>query len=159
VRYAWREGAHLNVDPAAVGKIVEGIERRKNGVVLANDVVEAAKDPASPIHKAFEWDDALAAHEHRLSQARQLLRCLVVVKGEEKEEKVERVYVALRDKEGGYRPLVKVMADEGQRKRLLALAFAELTVVMRKYKHLEELASVHEAIERARKQADDQQAG
>ena len=44
------------------------------GRVTPEIVVEAARDPASPLHSAFTWDDAQAAHEHRLAQARVLLR-------------------------------------------------------------------------------------
>jgi hypothetical protein len=38
------------------------------------DVVEDARDPASPLHDEFEWDDALAAAEHRLARAETLIR-------------------------------------------------------------------------------------
>ena len=44
------------------------------GRVTPEIVVEAARDPDSPLHSAFTWDDAQAAHEHRLAQARVLLR-------------------------------------------------------------------------------------
>jgi len=37
------------------------------------DVVEAAKDPKSPIHHHFCWDDTEAAHRYRIQQARSLI--------------------------------------------------------------------------------------
>lgn len=47
---------------------------RENGQLDPVDVVEAARDPASPMHPFFEWDDTEAARQHRLGQARQLIR-------------------------------------------------------------------------------------
>jgi hypothetical protein len=41
-------------------------------------VVEEARDPKSPLHPFFEWDDTSAAHAHRLSQARGLIRRLKI---------------------------------------------------------------------------------
>ena len=42
------------------------------GRITPEMVVDAARDPNSPLHSAFTWDDAQAAHEHRLAQARVL---------------------------------------------------------------------------------------
>lgn len=36
-------------------------------------VLDAARDPSSPLHPKFEWDDTVAAEAHRLEQARQLI--------------------------------------------------------------------------------------
>lgn len=44
------------------------------GRLTPEAVVEAASDPDSPLHSAFTWDDAEAAHQHRLDQARFLIR-------------------------------------------------------------------------------------
>lgn len=41
-------------------------------------VVQSARDPASPLHSRFEWDDTKAAEEHRRSQARTLIRSVRV---------------------------------------------------------------------------------
>ena len=42
-------------------------------------VVDAARDPKSELHGAFEWDDTKAAAEHRLNTARRLLTVHVKV--------------------------------------------------------------------------------
>jgi hypothetical protein len=36
-------------------------------------VVEAATEPRHPLHDVFNWDDAAAAHQHRLDQAGKLI--------------------------------------------------------------------------------------
>ena len=51
-----------------------------DGTLSPADVVEAAAPPTSPLHRYFDWDDAHAAHEHRLFQARHLLRVTVLVR-------------------------------------------------------------------------------
>lgn len=51
-----------------------------DGVLRPADVVEAATPTTSPLHKYFDWDDAHAAHQHRLDQARRLMRVTVLVR-------------------------------------------------------------------------------
>ncbi|HAZ61006.1 MAG TPA: hypothetical protein DCY89_05470 [Gammaproteobacteria bacterium] len=45
-------------------------------------VVEAATDPESPLHDAFDWDDSAAAHKYRLVQARSMIRSVRFVRGD-----------------------------------------------------------------------------
>ena len=49
-----------------------------NGTVFARDLVDAARDPAHPMHDHFEWDDAKAGDAYRLSQARGILASMAV---------------------------------------------------------------------------------
>lgn len=44
------------------------------GTVTPDSVVAAAKNPNSVLHDHFEWNDARAAHQHRLEIARYLIR-------------------------------------------------------------------------------------
>lgn len=48
--------------------------QREDGQIVVDDVIDAARDEASPLHSAFTWDDAEAAHQHRRDQARALLK-------------------------------------------------------------------------------------
>ena len=45
-----------------------------DGRIVPEEVVDAARDPDSPLHSSFPWDDATAAHAHRLNLARELIR-------------------------------------------------------------------------------------
>lgn len=54
-------------------KAIAALEDSK-GNVRPVDVIEAARDPKSALHKDFEWDDTKAAHKHRLETARKLIR-------------------------------------------------------------------------------------
>lgn len=51
----------------------------ENGNITPDGVVAAARDPDSPLHREFDWDDASAAHQHRLAVARALIREIVYV--------------------------------------------------------------------------------
>src|SRR6185312_2039420 len=51
---------------------------QENGRLIPSDVVSAARDPESPLHSHFTWDDAEAAEQYRLDQARTLIRSVRV---------------------------------------------------------------------------------
>jgi hypothetical protein len=48
------------------------------GRLSAEAVVEDARNPTSPLHELINWDDEVAAHEHRLGQARRIIREVLV---------------------------------------------------------------------------------
>jgi len=51
-----------------------------NGRLTPESVIEASKPEDHPLHSYFEWDDAKAAHEHRLHQARKIISAVPVVR-------------------------------------------------------------------------------
>lgn len=128
------------------------LERLKTGgVIRPADVVEAAKDDASPLHGLFEWDDNEAAHQYRLLQARNILRVYVTV--EESSATPLRAFVSLttdRVKDGGgYRAMSDVMDDSAMREQLLKDAFVQFRNMRKRYQHLQQLARVWDAVEAA----------
>ena len=54
-----------------------------DGSITPEVVVADASNPDSPLHGHFEWNDSKAAHQHRLQQARAILRVRFVVTNEE----------------------------------------------------------------------------
>ena len=64
------------------------------------EIVEAAKDEESELHKCFEWDDTKAAHKYRLTQARTLVLNLVITESKPTEEP-QQVRVMYTSKDGG----------------------------------------------------------
>jgi hypothetical protein len=80
---------------------VAGIPRNERDELTPEAVVEAARDEASPLHGYFEWDDASAAHAHRLHQARVLIKgWRITVEHEERVISVP-MYVESPDKPSG----------------------------------------------------------
>ena len=49
-----------------------------HGHLTPDLVLAAAADEQSPIHSIFEWDDGKAGHQHRLWQARHLIRSVKI---------------------------------------------------------------------------------
>lgn len=117
-----------------------------DGILLPEQVVEAARSVKSPLHSRFEWDDGKAAESYRIWQARHLLRiCVEYIK--ESKHPVE-VFVSLTSDrgQGGYRVQTEVLSNAEMRRQLLADALAELEVFRNKYARLRELAIVFQAI-------------
>jgi hypothetical protein len=50
----------------------------ENGRLSPDDVIERAKDPTSPLHEHFIWDDTEAAEKFRRMQASHLIRSVKV---------------------------------------------------------------------------------
>lgn len=96
--YTFRTGARVaNVKAQAVGKELDRI-RARDGQLKTEVVVTEAKKVKNPLHPAFEWNDQLAAHEHRLNQARLLIRSIRVI-GPEKEDRPAFVHVTIKHQE------------------------------------------------------------
>ena len=106
------------------------------------------------MHKAFEWDDEVAAERYRETQASYIIRS-IVVKPEMTNEPV-RKFVSISkpisededEPRQTYRAIETVVSDESLRAQMLANAFAELAAFRRKYVSLSELAEVFAAIDR-----------
>ncbi len=103
--------------------------------VRASVVVAEAKRPKNPLHNEFEWDDAKAAHEHRLDTARRIIRVtrIVVAKNEPPQPLVHVRPVTIdtptavdASREGSYKPVKVVASDPDEYRRALAEAMTQL---------------------------------
>lgn len=93
-------GGSANSD---VQKIMREIYEDHGKTLTAPIVVDVAAEPTHPLHASFEWDDERAGHQHRLGQARQLIRsCKVTFKDTSGVERRVNEYqsVIIRDPEG-----------------------------------------------------------
>ena len=128
---------------------LKSIARRHNGVLRADDVVEFARNPESRLHNAFEWDDSKAAEQHRLHQARMLIRVTVEVIPYTDTD--FRAFVSLHgdraQPRGGYRTTEAVLSNDDMRAALIEEALRDLQFWRRKYAQLKEFAAVYEAID------------
>lgn len=87
----------------------------EDGTLTAEIVVRKASRPTHPLHGEFEWDDATAAHEQRITVARALIRRAQITV--ESDEVVVRSPVYLRDPavdpdQQGYRRLSKMSPND-----------------------------------------------
>lgn len=148
--YSWKDGAAIKADAQKVGERLEWLETRHNGLLSAEAVLADAKDEASPLNAAFEWDDTEAAQQYRLDQARSLMRSIKVEIRQVKTVPAVpvRAYVNVRQHEQrGYAPIATAMSDADLRQQILQRAFRELKHWHDRYKEYEELAAVFAAIE------------
>jgi hypothetical protein len=85
------------------------------------------------MHSMFEWDDTEAARQHRLNQARQLIRMLSV-----------EIVIQGREEPAHTRAFVSIYESQ-----LVRRALSEANAWRRRYQDVAELADVFEAMERA----------
>lgn len=139
--YAWVQGSKMSGDPNVVGEVCARLERE--GRLSASELVNESRDEASPLHGMFEWDDEVAAEKYREVQAGKIIRSIVV--------KVEdsplpfRAFSSLKPQQ--YVSTKNALSREDTRRVLLDSAKRELEAFRRKYRALEELAEVFDAID------------
>lgn len=89
--YAAQGSRYSDKDASILGPALS--ELAVKGEVQPRDVVDVAKSSNSPLHKYFEWNDARAADQFRLEQARNMLRSIKVKYTENGAERVGRAFV------------------------------------------------------------------
>lgn len=154
--------------PKAIDIKTEGIRsallalyEARDGMLSARDVIDAARDPGSPLHDEFEWDDDVAAENYRLAQAGMLIRRvkLTIIKAHPKTKKVTvevtRQFqanpppAAGKERERGFDTVESMLSDPTKRAALLAMVLKEMQSYRRRYAQLSELADVWAAIDAA----------
>lgn len=147
--YKFKTGTRFRGDPQKIGEQLAALEAA--GRLTPEAVVDSARSEDSPLHVLFEWDDAKAADRYRVHQAGHVIRCVTVeMEQQDEPSKVIRAFVPVTEGEDDrhYVDTVRAMGDTGLRAQVLTQAHSELAAVARKYRELEELASVVDAIDR-----------
>ena len=90
--------------------ILNDLYKRK-GKITPDDLVEEARDPSHLLHGEFEWDDSVAAHEHRKHQAREIIAEVVIIRDDGKKL---REFINVKNEtthEHSYQPLQVVVKN------------------------------------------------
>jgi len=151
-------GPISNEDVAAYGPVLRKIEQESGRRLKPAEVVELAKNPRSPLHRFFDWNDASAAHKHRVWRARQLINHVrVVVVDENGRRRPERLFfnVRLEDDEKSQRVYVavdRIMEDSGLRSQVVHQALQEFRALGEKYRRYKELDDIRIVVARVRAQ-------
>lgn len=111
---------------------------RRDGSITPESVVEAATDPASPLHNHFTWDDTEAARRYRLVEAGHLIRRyrIVVETAPDRKVKVRAFSSVPVGDDLGYVPTVEAMADPERREFVVQQAMREVAALRAKYQAL-----------------------
>jgi hypothetical protein len=153
VRYTWRPGSQIRLDPGKAGREMEDVRRQNGGELTPKNLLERARSGNSAVHDHFEWDDGVAAEHHRLSQAGELIRAIAidVTRSNIEPPKPIRAFVSV-EREGvrSYTSTVHAMSDVDLRRQVLAKAFADLEVWRQKHADLVEFARIFAAIDEQR---------
>jgi hypothetical protein len=149
--YQWKDGAHAVMDAQVAGEELERIRTWNNGRLEPAHVVEVSRDPAAPLHPAFEWNDESAAVAYRLNQARYIIRSIDVVVDKEKAQPAPvRAFVSVRrDEDRSYTSIQHAMSDGELRAQVVAAALAELAAWRKRHAELVELAQIFTCIDQA----------
>lgn len=150
VAYRWRSGTRFGGDPQKVGEAIDDLAAKNGGTCSPRDLVRAARRPRHACHDLIEWDDAVAAEEHRVTQARRIIRSVTVVEGDEPEGGSAPAFVAVRREggHGGYMRTADAVAAPDLRATVLDDALRQLRGLEARYGHLAELAGVWEELNR-----------
>lgn len=78
--YKFKQGHTLRgIDAQTLGDELERIRNANDGRLSTKSVLEWAAEDDCPIHRCFTWDNEKAAEQFRLSEARMLIKSVVVV--------------------------------------------------------------------------------
>ena len=139
--YKWKTG-FFKVSPEVAGKEFERLEGTIG--LTAKNVVDASRPKDAPLHKAFEWNNEIAAEKYRQQQAAVMIANLVVTVPAGDEERETRAFVTLtaRSEEGQFENIKTVLTVSEKRDLLLEQARKDAKIFADKYATLSELAGV-----------------
>lgn len=155
----WKPGTMYKVDAEVAYTEMEKARSAAgagaNTKELAEAVVKRAKSKRNPLHGEFEWDDAVAAHEHRVFRAKSMIRHISVKRDDIATSRPQRMYhvVTVSPQKPGekarraYRTTDEIMKDPDSRAELLGRALNELISFRNRFRDLQELAVVLRSIE------------
>lgn len=129
------------VSAQVAGEIMERLEQSERGLSPAS-LLDESRDENAPLHGEFEWNDAAAAEQYRLTQAGNLIRNIRIV-AEEQEAPV-RAFVCTGERKSAYVALQSALNNETWKANLLEAAKRDMTAFTAKYRMLEALSGVIE---------------
>jgi len=147
--YKWKMHGLGNVKAQAVGNEIEFLIKQNGGTIIPSTIVKAAQNNVSPLHPCFEWDDRKAAIAYREEQAQYILRQIVIVENEDSDDPVivrAFAHITTDDNEGYYTTIKHATEEPELYENILEQAIAELKAAKEKYKTLDKLKDVWDAI-------------
>lgn len=151
-RYSWRPGSRVKIDAQKAGAELSLIEKETKSSLTPEAVLDRARTANSALHEHFEWDDGIAAEAHRLAQAGEIIRSIVIdVSRSNLSVKNVRAFVSV-EQEGqrSYISTARAMSDADLRKQVVCRAWEDFQALRKRHEGLSELARIFEAIDQAR---------
>lgn len=166
-KWMWRSGFSYKTSAEIVGKVLTEIEERE-GSVSAESFLDASRDESAETHDMFLWNDAEAAEQYRLGQARCIINQITyevireeprvvdvdveIVNDEPKTFTLHSAFVNIAPKGRAKSHAVfvsteKALSDEDMRHQVLKNALSEIMMYTNKYRNYEEFARIFLAID------------
>lgn len=117
-------------------------------------VVDAARDPSSVLHSHFLWDDAEAAHEHRIYQARNLIRGISIVVERSSKQIATVCYVrdpAAEARDQGYVSISRLEKEPDNAKAMLDMELARVDACLERAESLSKVFGIHRQVKTTRR--------
>lgn len=119
----------------------------REGSLKPSVIVKDARKKTSPLHGYFTWDDTEAAREHRLWQARQVIK-RVRITIEEREEQFVHVPIVkaegTTDREGEYKPVSVIVQQPSEYELAVNELLTKIRALQRTVRQLREVAGEHD---------------
>lgn len=157
--YKWKSGSrYANGLAQTAGEICASLEEK--GMLTPSHLVNVSRPEDAPLHKCFEWDDRTAAEAYRKNQAMHIIRSIEVVtedtEGKEASQMSCFYHIELDDVEPHYEHINTIIKNEDKYQSLLASAKKEMTVFCNKYREIEALKKVRDAMGEAIEEIDEE---
>lgn len=152
IKYSFKEDIAViknasKADPQKIGEALAKITEAHAGRLVPEDVVNAAKDKKSPLHQHFEWNDAVAAHSHRMDQARNIIRIIRVEDADTGD--IQPAYMSVAQGGVSYRKTEEVVNSRELQLIVLQQAERDLRAFQKRYHMLQDICeAVAEAVVR-----------
>ncbi len=149
--YQWKVNKYP-VSAQVAGEVLTEIENTE-GYIKPASIVDASRLEDAPLHGCFEWDDTVAAEQHRNTQAQAIIRNIQVVRCQDESEVITRAFWSTENEDAAdgrlaYRSIERVLGDERHSTYILEQALRELRAFSVKYRGVKELTAVIEEIDK-----------
>lgn len=153
MKYGWQtEGMFGSLDPQVAGEHFDALIEKYNEHLTPDEILADARSSRSPLHKGFEWDDAIAAEKHRKRTAKTMVQNLVPLKNGKKQR--TRAFVFVHHDKHGRKVFINVRSAMGRpdmRDQVIAASLKQLERWIGAYGGQVEMRFVAKSVDRLRR--------
>lgn len=150
--YRYRINGLFKTPAEVAGVVCQQLTMTKGGLT-PKTLVNASRPIDAPLHQEFEWNNNKAAEKYREEQAKKIIRNVVIVEVEDKQEEknnivsivdkpVDRGFVSTGENNHQYVSLAVALSNDTWRDNLLEAAKRDMRAFIAKYHRLKELANI-----------------
>ena len=150
--YRYRISGLFKTPAEVAGAVCQQLTKTKDGLT-PKTLVDVSRPENAPLHREFEWNNDTAAEKYREEQAKKIIRNVVIVEVEEKQNEknnivrivdkpMDRGFVSTGENNHQYVSLATALSNNTWRDNLLESAKRDMRSFTVKYGRLQELARI-----------------